>query len=79
MTTEEAARIAGAKARELNLPWGPDVRTTRLWRLWPLPRMWRVVSRVPTELAETTIDVNERSRQAFPRRVRYARANGPAP
>jgi hypothetical protein len=73
MTADEAARIAGAKARQLNMPWSPDVRVTRLWRLWLLPRMWRVVSRVPSELAETTIEVNERSREAFPRRVRHTR------
>lgn len=76
MTADEAARIAARKARELNAPWGPDVEVTRLWRLWPLPRMWRVVCRVPEELSETTLLVNERSREAFPRRVRVARRLG---
>jgi hypothetical protein len=75
MTADDAARIAGVKARQLNLPWGPDVRATRR-RLWPLPGTWRVVSRVPGELAETTIVVNERSGEALPRGVRYSRSFG---
>jgi len=76
MTADEAAQIAGLKARKLGMPWGADVVVTRLWRLWPLPRMWRVVSRVPAELSETTIMVNEKTREAFPRRVRVAQRFG---
>jgi hypothetical protein len=76
LTAEEAANIAGRKARELNMPWGPEVTVTRLWRLWPFPRMWRVVSRQPAEFSETTIVVNAQSREAFPRRVHVARRFG---
>ena len=76
MTPADAARIAAATAARLNMPWGPDVRVTRLWRLWPFARRWRVVSRVPAELAETTIVVNERTREGAPVRVRHARDLG---
>jgi hypothetical protein len=76
VTADEAIEIASRKARQLNMPWGPDGEVTRLWRLWPLPRMWRVVSRVPRELSQTVMLVNERSREAFPRRVRVARRFG---
>jgi hypothetical protein len=75
MTPREAAEIAGRAARRPNLPWNDEhVVATRLLRLWPLPRNWRVVSRVPSELAETTILVEERGGRAFPRRVRHSRA-----
>ena len=73
MTSEEAASIAGRTARRLNMPWNAEnVVATRLWRLWPLPRNWRVVSRVPSELAETTIIVEEATGRAFPKRVRHS-------
>lgn len=75
MTPKEAAEIAGRAARRLNMPWSDEhAVATRLFRLWPLPRNWRVVSRVPSEAAETTIIVEERSGRAFPRRVRHSRA-----
>jgi hypothetical protein len=75
MTPQEAAEIAGRLARRLNMPWSHEhVVATRLFRLWPLPRHWRVVSRVASELAETTIIVEERSGRAFPRRVRHSRS-----
>jgi len=75
MTPQEAAEIAGRTARRLNMPWSDEqVVATRLFRLWPLARNWRVVSRVPSELAETTIIVEERSGRAFPRRVRHSRS-----
>jgi hypothetical protein len=76
MNADEAADIAGATARRLNLPWSNDVRVSRLWRLWPFARRWRVVSRVPAELAETTILVNEATRLGQPVRVRHSRAFG---
>lgn len=61
MTPQQAAEIAGGAARRLNMPWSAEhVVATRLFRLWPLPRYWRVVSRVPGEVAETTILVEER-------------------
>ena len=42
------------------MPWNDEhVVATRLFRLWPFPRNWRVVSRVPSELAETTMFVEE--------------------
>ena len=48
------------------MPWNAEhVVATRLWRLWPRPRGWRVVSRVPSELAETPLLVEERSGRAF--------------
>ena len=79
MTPDDATRIAAATAARLNMPWGPDVRVTRLWRLWPFARRWRVVSRVPGELAETTIVVNERTHAGIPVRVRHSRElGGPA-
>jgi hypothetical protein len=75
MTPQEAADIAGRAARRLNMPWSDEhVVATRLFRLWPFPRNWRVVSRVPSEIAETTIIVEERSGRAFPRRVRHSRS-----
>jgi hypothetical protein len=75
MTPQKAAEIAGRAARRLNMPWSDaDVVATRLLRLWPLARRWRVVSRVPSEMAETTILVEERSGRAFPQRVRHARS-----
>jgi hypothetical protein len=76
MTAGEAASIAGRTAKGLNLPWGPDVTVTRLLRLWPFARSWRVVSRVPLEFAETTMLVNEATRTAVPRGVRYSRKLG---
>ena len=76
MTAEDAVAIAAKKARQLGMPWGPDATATPLWRLWPLPRLWRVVSRVPGELSETTVMVNERTREAFPRQVRVAHRFG---
>jgi hypothetical protein len=64
MTPEEAAGIAGRKARELNLPWNPDnVVAKRFLRFWPLPGSFRVVSL-------------ERSGRASPRRVRHSRDFG---
>ena len=77
MTADEAARIAAATARRLNMPWSDRVRVTRLWRLWPLPRHWRVVSRVPEALAETVIVVNEATKVGVPVRVEHSRAFGP--
>ena len=75
MTPQQAAEIAGRTARRLNMPWsGERVVATRLFRLWPLPRRWRVVSRVPSEIAETTILVEEGTGRAFPRRVRHSRS-----
>jgi len=75
MTSQEAAEIAGRTARRLNMPWNDEhVVAKRLFRLWPLPRDWRVVSRVPREIAETTIIVEERTGRAFPRRVRHSRS-----
>jgi len=77
MTPEEAAGIAGRKARELNLPWNPDnVVAKRFLRFWPLPGSFRVVSLVPNEFAETMIVVEERSGRASPRRVRHSRDFG---
>jgi hypothetical protein len=71
---DEVAEIAGTTARKLNMPWNPDLVVSKpLFRLWPLPRRWRVVSRVPTELAETTIIVEEGTGRAFPQRVRHTR------
>ena len=78
MTAVLAAKIAARTARVLNLPWGSQVTVTRLWRFWPLARRWRVVSRVPAELAETTIIVNEGTLSAVPQRVRHSRAFGVA-
>ena len=75
ITADEVVEIAARTARTLNLPWGPDTRVTPPL-LWPLGRAWRVVSRVPEELAETTVLVDERSRTAAPRRVRYRREFG---
>jgi hypothetical protein len=75
MTADEAARIAGEKAKELNIPWGPDVRAKRI-RIWPFPGSWRVVSRVPEELAESTILVSERTRNALPVKVLHSRKFG---
>ena len=73
MSPEEAVTIAGRAARRLNMPWSDDSAiATRLWRLWPFARKWRVVSRVPRELAETTILVEEGTRRAYPQRVRHA-------
>src|SRR4030095_1781136 len=70
MTPQKPAEIAGRAARRLNMPWSDaDVVATRLLRLWPLARRWRVVSRVPNEMAETTILVEERSGRAVPQRV----------
>ncbi len=75
MTPQRAAELAGRAARRLNMPWSDaDVVAMRLFRLWPLARKWRVVSRVPSEMAETTIVVDERSGRAFPQRVRHARS-----
>jgi len=71
MTEREAIDIAARKARQLNMPWGPDVVATRLG-FWPLPRNWRVVCRAPAELSETTILVNDRSGDAFPHQVHVA-------
>ena len=76
MNADEAADIAEATARRLNMPWSDDVRVRRLWRIWPFARRWRVVSRVPAELAETTIVVNEATRVGKPVRVKHARAFG---
>jgi hypothetical protein len=79
MTADEVAQIAGRKARELNLPWTDEhVVATRMWRFWPFPGGWRVVSRTPREFAETTIIVQERTRRAFPRRVLHERRFGVA-
>lgn len=76
MTAEEAADIAEATARRLNMPWSDDVRVSRLWRFWPFARRWRVVSRAPAEFAETTIVVNESTRAGEPVRVKHSRAFG---
>ena len=74
MIPQEAATIAGHTARRLNMPWNDEqVVATRLFRLWPFPRNWRVVSQVPIDLAETTMIVEERSGRAIPRRVRHCR------
>ena len=75
MTAEEAIEIAARKARQLNMPWGPGAVATRRG-FWPLPRNWRVVCRVPAELSETTIIVDERKREAFPQTVRVERRFG---
>ena len=75
ITADEVVAIAARTARKLNLPWGPDVRVTRPL-LWPIGDAWRVVSRVPEELAETTLLVHERTRTAEPRRVRHRREFG---
>lgn len=72
MTAEEAIEIAARKARQLNMPWGPGAVATRLG-FWPFPRNWRVVCRVPAELSETTMIVNDRNWEAFPDKVRVAR------
>jgi hypothetical protein len=79
VTSEEATLIAERKARALNMPWGHDVEVKRLWRLWPFPRMWRVTSVIPSELSQTIIHVNERTKQAFPRQVRVAHRFGSKP
>jgi hypothetical protein len=51
---------SGRDRRPRRLPWSDtDVVATRLFRLWPFPRNWRVVSRLSAELAETTMIVEE--------------------
>jgi hypothetical protein len=75
MMPQKVAEIAGRAARRLNIPWNDtNVVATRLFRLWSFARKWRVVSRVPSEMAETTILVEEPSGRAFPQRVRHARS-----
>ena len=76
MNAWEAADIARRAAERANIPWSDEVTVRRMWRLWPLPRMWRVVSRTKPELAESTIFVNEKTRQAVVRQVRHAKVLG---
>lgn len=68
ITEEEARYIAEKKAHALNMPWGPDVTVKHL-RLWPFAGTYRVMSRVPKEFSQSTIEVNARTGVAYPKRV----------
>ena len=72
MTTAEIIECARGKAAELHWPWSEEhVAASRLLRLWPGPRFWKVVSRIPQEGAQVTVIVNASSREAWPRCVVY--------
>ena len=77
MTDEEAISIASRKAREIEH--AVETRGEGRPALAPVAAstdVARVVSRAPAELSQTTIVVNERTREAFPERVRVARRFG---
>jgi hypothetical protein len=79
MTADEAIAIAARKATQLNMPWGPNVTATPLFRIWPFPRVWRVRCVVPEESSESTLDVSGWTRKAVPRRVHVHKRFGEPP
>ena len=77
LTPEQVLQVAAETAKRLNLPWNPaSVVAKPPVRIWLFPRRWRVTSRVPEELAETILFVDERTGRGFPLRVRHRRPFG---
>jgi hypothetical protein len=75
---ESVVRRCRDYAAQLNLPWADEGVQVSSFRLWPLPRVWRVVAAIPAECATSHFCIRDGAVQPSRVWVLYSAEHAPA-